>query len=105
MENFELTEETKALLREKEVELVKILEALDALSKNKDFKTLQELLFSKSQDAVERQIKNESLAQEINTDKLYKLQGEWVWVRQFMDIPSFVKTLRRELEAIKTKLK
>lgn len=101
----ELTEEAKVLLREKQSEINRILEALEGLEKNKDWKTLRETLFGKSLEAIERQIKNEALSPEINSEKLYKLQGEWVWAKQFMDIPAFIQSLKRELEAIKLKIK
>lgn len=104
-DKIELTEEVKVKLREKQTELVKILEALDGLSKIKEWKVLQELLFAPSLEAIERQVKNEALALEIDEKKLYKLQGEWVWARQFMNVSEFTKTLKHQLEGIKNKLK
>ena len=100
----QLNEDTKVLLRERQTEIRKILEAIDELQQTKGWKTLQEVLFSKSLDAIERQLKNEALAVKVDTDKIYKLQGEWVWAKQFMDIPSFTKTLKAQLTELNRKL-
>jgi hypothetical protein len=92
-------------LREEEGRLIKILESIDGLEENKDWKTLKELVFDKSLESIERQIKVESLSLEINIPKLYKLQGEWAWCKQFCDTKQFVEQLKTNLEGIKKKLR
>ena len=73
--------------------------------KNKDWLTIQELIFSRSQEAIERQIRHESLAREIDKNKLYRLQGEWAWSRQYGDMVAYAEALKKQLSAIKSKLK
>jgi len=104
-QNMELSEDIKEQIRAKQVEIEKILEALEKLDKSKEWKTLQELLFKTSVEAIERQVKNEALAPKIDVDKLYRLQGEYAWARQYMDIPSFISSLKTQLQGIKQKLK
>lgn len=97
----EQSEEGKNKLIEKQAELTKILDAFDSLDKTKEWKVLRELLFSPSLEAIERQMRNEVLSPEINTDKLYRLQGEWAWAKQYTDIPGFIKTIQQQLLGIK----
>ena len=104
-DKIELTDEIKVKLREKQSEIARIMEALDGLEKTKDWKVLKELLFAPSLEAIERQMRNEVLAPKIDIEKLYRLQGEWAWARQYTDLPSFIKTLKIQLEGIKNKLK
>ena len=105
LDNIVITEDVKVLLRERQAELVKIIEALAKLDNSKEWETLKELIFNKSLKAIERQILNESTAVKIDTDKLYRLQGEWAWAKQYNDINKFGENLKKQLEAIKLKLK
>lgn len=104
LDKIVLTDENKALLIKEQNRLIKIIEALSKLDKSKEWETLKEEVYAKSLVAIERQMLNESLSPAINTDKLYKLQGEWVWAKQFTDVDRYVDTLKRQLEQIKKKL-
>lgn|SRR3990167_1429082 len=105
MDELELTEEVKTHLRQRQGELLKIVEAYEKLEASKEWTTLKELLFSKSLAAIERQLLNETLANDIKTDKLYRLQGEWSWAKQYNDSSRFVEMLKKQLEDINKKLK
>lgn len=105
LDKIELTEEVKVILRERQTELVKITEALGRLENSKEWETLKELVFNRSLVGIERQLLNETLATKIDTDKLYRLQGEWAWAKQYNDTKKFADTLKQQLESIKQKLK
>jgi hypothetical protein len=94
----------KVKLREIQNNLVRLIESYVALDKNPDWKVLQELVFEKSLASIERQILNTALSKDINLNELYKLQGEWAWAKQHLDINRVVNTLKAQLEDIKTKL-
>jgi len=100
-----VSEEVKTQLREKQNELISIIEALTRLDTNPDWQTLKELVFDRALDSIERQIRNEALNQTIDTSKIYKLQGEWAWAKQNVDSDRFISTLKIQLEDIKQKLK
>jgi hypothetical protein len=104
LDKIVMTEEGKVLLREEQTRLIKIIEALSKLDKLKEWETLKELVFSKSLANIERQMLNESVAKEVDVDKIYRLQGEWAWAKQFTETDRFVETLKRQLEEIKKKL-
>ena len=105
IDKIELTPEVEIKLRERQGELVQIIEAIERLEKNKDWQTIKELVFGKWLEAVERQIFNETLSKEINTPKLYRLQGEWASARQYAKPVEFAKQLAVQLQGIKNKLK
>lgn len=104
-DKIELTEDIKVKLREKQTDIVKILTSLEGLEKTKDWKVLSELLFAPSLEAIERQMRSETLAPKIDIEKLYRLQGEWAWAKQYTDLPTFINALKKQLEGIKNKLK
>lgn len=99
-----MDEEIEIKLREEQTRLLTIIESFEKLEKSKEWSSLKELVFDKSLGSIERQIMNESLELEINTDKLYRLQGERAWVKQYCDTNRFVETLKKQLEEIKKRL-
>ncbi len=101
----ELTEERKALLRERQAELMRLLDALTKLDKSEEWHILKELVFDKSVTSIEKTMINETQRPEINTNKLYKLQGELDWARKYSDINRFADTLKKQLQEIKDLLK
>ncbi len=105
MEEEIITDQTKALLREKQEELIRLIEALLTLDKSQEWATVKELVFDKSLAAIERQLLVETLAPTVVVEKLYHLQGQWAWAKQYADVNRYVKTLKVQLENIKNKLK
>lgn len=101
----ELDSKTKILFEEKQAELIKIIDVLAKLDGSKEWETLKESIFKKSLEGIERQIMNEALAAKIDSDKIYRLQGELAWARQYNDIGKLGESLKKQLEEIKRKLK
>lgn len=94
----------EVVLRQEQTKLIKIAEAFDKLEKTEEWNTIKELVFDKSLESIERQIKNECLAENINLNKLYKLQGEWTSVKRLYDVDRFSENIKRTLQEIKKKL-
>lgn len=105
MDEIEITEEAKVLMREKQAELVKVIEAFAKLENSEEWGTLKELVFNNTVTSIERQILNKALASQIDVNELYKLQGEWVWAKQYADVSRFTENLKKQIENIKNKLK
>ena len=104
-DKIELTDEVKTQLREQQTNLIRLVEALAGLEGKKEWGVLKELIFDKSLQVIERQILSEALTQKIDVDKLYRLQGEWAWAKQYSDTDKFAENLKRQLASIKNKLK
>lgn len=105
LDNIEITDKVKVLLQEEHSKLVKIIEAFEGLENSREWATLKDLVFDKSLALIEKQILGLSLAQKIDTDKLYKLQGEWAWAKQYNDVGRFTENLKKRLEQINKKIK
>lgn len=91
--------ETK--LRDRQTELVKILEAIDEVLKTKGWQTLKELVFDKVVERLDRQLLSEAKNPKIDEIKLYYLQGEMAWARRYSDLKSYAEMLQKELQGIK----
>jgi hypothetical protein len=106
MEDFieEDSPEVKAILRERHTELLTLIEALGKLEESKEWNVVKELVFDKSLKSIERQLLNESLAKEVKKEKIYRLQGEWAWAKQFCDTKRFIETLKAQLSDLKKRI-
>lgn len=93
------------LLEQERARLTTLIEALAILVQSKEWNVVREMVFEKSLEAIKRQILIESLAKEIDTAKLYKLQGEYAWSKQYADTDRFIEGLKKMLENINSKLK
>lgn len=96
--------ENTELYRERHAELIKIVEAFASLEKSKEWEVLKELVFDKELERIENRIKSESLASEIDTIKLYRLQGRREFAKQFCDVKRYVDFLVKQLEELKKHL-
>lgn len=90
-------------MEEREQEITRLLEAFNNLRKNKDWQTVQELLYKRQVKNLEIQLLSESLSHKMDTNKLYKLQGGWE-LAQTNDVDRVVEMLETELKAIKQQL-
>lgn len=92
-------------LRDRQTNLVKILEAIDLVLKTSGWQTLKELVFDKVVERIERQLLSESKQFPIDADKIYTLQGELVWAKRYADFKAYAEMLQKELQGIKDNLK
>ena len=105
MEEEKLTPQAVDILREKENELIEIIEAFNFLEQSEEWNTVKKLVYSKSLASIERQLMSEAQKFPIQTDKLYKLQGEWEWAKRFSDTSRHIDALKKQLAGIKQQLK
>src|SRR4051812_27405055 len=99
-----LSTDSKELLVLEHSRLVRVLEAFEGLEKSKEWETLKELVFSKSLQAIERQLLNESLNSTVDTIKIYRLQGEWAWAKRYNEVNRFIESIKKQLADIKNKI-
>lgn len=100
MDNSEAT-----ALRERQTELVKIIESVNEVLKNKGWQTLKELVFDKAVARIDRLLLAEAKKPKVEEDKIYHLQGELTWAKRYADLKSYAEMLKKELEGINLKLK
>jgi hypothetical protein len=104
-EDIEITGDVKLQLAKRHAEIVKMIEAFTTLAKTKEWEVLEELVFKKSLRVIENQLIQGTLTKEIDTNKLYRLQGEWSWANQYSNINKFMEVLKKQLEEINKKIK
>lgn len=90
-------------MRERESRLVKLIEALGGLSKNKEWSTLREELFDGDLESLERKQAAEANKLEVSLPNLYRLQGQMIQAKRW-DLDSLAAQYQAELANIRKQL-
>ena len=92
--------DTQKNIRDRQTELVLIIEAIDEVLKTKGWQTLKELVWDKEVERIERLLLSEAKGSEINFGTIFRLQGELQRTRRY-DLRSYAEMLKKELQGIK----
>lgn len=94
----------KPILRQKEGELVKLIEAIMRIEQSEDWKVLRNHIFDGLVESIEGRIRNESGKQELNNPEIYRLQGQLLLARKYADFKKLADVYRSELSGVKQQL-
>ena len=100
-----MDEGVRSALLKRQAELLKIVESFEKLAVSIEWATLKELVFDKTLASIEKQLFSAVTSRELDTAKIYKLQGEYEWAKKYANITSFIETSVKELENINQRLK
>ena len=90
-----------SFLLEKQGELAQLVEAINRVEANDDWRKLKELLFNGVVKKLERQLKDEASRNEVNLPKIYRLQGQIEWAKKYSDLKKISNEKRSELDNLK----
>lgn len=82
------------------VRLEKMIEALATIIESKEWQVLHDLHFSQEKQRIERLLIAEAQKDEVSTERLYRLQGEYIWAKRYSDFVSWAKNLKNQLTKI-----
>lgn len=94
----------KPWLRQKEGELVKVIEALRRISVSDDWSTLKSNIFEGVVEKLEKDMLNEAKEDKPDTLKLASLKGQYVWAKKYADLDSLAQAFKVELTGIQKQL-
>jgi ERCC4-related helicase len=92
--------DVKPFLRERQTEIVEIIEALEAVNRSKYWQTLQSKVFHSSLEVLQRAIRTEKDAKE-----LFRIQGSLIWGEKYTNLQELITGYRRQLDNIKNQIK
>jgi hypothetical protein len=90
--DFEEPLDTKPMLRQKETELLEIIEAIEKIGASAYWKLLQDKVFNGVMEALQNRIRSEK-----NPTEIYRLQGQIVWAEKYSDLSKLAQAYRNEL--------
>lgn len=100
----EIVVDTTVFLRQRKTELVKIIEAINNLSKNDDWQVLKGLVFDGMVEKLEKTLQAEAKKIELNAPEIYRLNGQLTWAKRYSDLYKLAETYKAELNNITKKL-
>lgn len=92
------------LLRQRKATLIKLIEAINELSKNKDWQVMTDLLFKGLVEKTEKNLLSEAKQNKLNDPEIYRLQGQLIWAKRYSDLYRLAETYRIELGDITKRL-
>ena len=105
--NLQLEEKENSrlpFLQEKQGELAQLIEAINRVEANEDWRKLKELFLNGLVDKLERQLKDEASKEEVNLPKLYRLQGKVEWAKKYSNLKKISDEKRLEVENLKKQI-
>ena len=103
-ESEPIPEQTKEWLRVEESRIVKILEALTAISSSKEWQVLKTEIFDNSVNILERDIQTEAKKEDVKPTVLNRLAGELKWAERYADLSKLEQQYKGLLKSIRIKL-
>ncbi len=94
----------KPLLREREVTLIKIIEALEAVNASSEWRVLKENIFDGLIETLDRKVLQEAKKDEPDLKELGRLNGQLVWAKKYADLKQLSEFYRVELKGLREQL-
>ncbi len=108
IENISLSQEEpidrEPVLRERESELIKILDAIRKVASTDEWHTLKVQLFDSFSENLVRQIQEEARKENPNPLRLRYLSGQLNWAEKFSDLQKLEQQFRVEIINIRSQL-
>ena len=93
-----------SFLQEKQGELAILIESINRVEANEDWRKLKDVFLNGIVDKLERQLKDEAKKEEVSLPKLYRLQGQIEWAKRYSDLKKFSNEKRLEVENLKKQI-
>lgn len=93
-----------AVLRGREQELRRVVEALEIVEASEAWSSLKIDVFEPLRDNLEKKIFLEATKEKPDISVLNSLKGEWQWARRFADLSTFRNEKRVELISVRKQL-
>ena len=99
-----MEDEKAPILRQRQTELVKIIDSLQAIINSEDWKVVKVLVFDGLVDTLEKRLQSEASKKLIDTDELHRLTGQLMWAKRYADLNKLNDVFKLELTSIRNKL-
>ncbi len=91
-------------LKNREGQLIKIIEAIESVGKSEAWSTLKTEVFDSIVNILEREIKDEAKKESPDTLKLNRLAGQLKWAEKYSDLSKLGGVFRQELIGLRKTL-
>lgn len=92
-------------LRERESELVRVIEAIKVIADTKEWGTLKNYVFDGVVEKLEKDLLTEAKKIDPDKQKLASVNGQFAWAKKYADLESLADVFRVELTQIRKQIK
>jgi hypothetical protein len=92
------------LFRQKETELVQVIEAIETIANSHEWLVLKEKLFDGVVESLKKQRETEIEKKPLNGPVIHALNGQLAWAKKYSDFGTLANIYRLELQNIRKKL-
>ena len=92
------------LFRNKETELIQIIEAIEKIAESREWAILKEKLFDGVVAGLLRQRDTEVEKKPLNGPLIYSINGQLAWAKKYSDFASLSNIYKVELQNVRTKI-
>jgi hypothetical protein len=103
-DTFDLPVDNTVRYREKESDLVKIIEAINRLAVNPDWNFLQEKIFDGVVEGLKKERDNEVEKQPLNGPKIHSINGQLKWAKKYSNVVDLAQIYKLELTNVRKQL-
>ena len=89
------------IYREKESELIRIIEAINGIKSSAEWSTLKKYIFDSLVESLEKRLRDQSEQLILDAPLIHRLQGQLIWARKYSDLDKLEDNYRIELSKIK----
>lgn len=90
--------------RERESELIKIIEALNRVAESPEWQLLNDKIFGGVVDSLKREREVQVEKQPLNGPLIHNLNGQIKWAKKYLDLSSFANIYKQELINVRKQL-
>lgn len=91
-------------LRQRESELISIIEAIERVADSPDWNILKNSIFSGLEESLEGKLNLEAKKDDPNKQELARLTGQLIWAKKYADFKKLSEVFRLELSNVKKQL-
>lgn len=92
-------------LRQREQELIKVIEAITRINDSDDWRVLKSEVFEGLEESLLKRLNIEAERPELNQPEIHRLQGQLIWAKKYADFKSLGEFFKMELQGIRKQLK
>lgn len=89
------------LLRQKETELIQIIEALSKVIESREWAVLKDKIFDGVVESLERRLKTEIKKKPLNGPLIHSLNGQIEWAEKYSNLESLAHIYKQELTNVR----
>ncbi len=91
--------------RQRETELITIIETIRRVAVSDDWNTLKDLIFDGLEESLDKRLKSEAEKPELNHTEIHRLQGQLMWAKKYADFNKLAEFFKTELQGVRNNLK